>query len=269
MRTFGKTGTKTARVLAIETSTKLLGVAVVDNTGIRCELTIVEPRIHSKMLLPLCMQAMDIVGLAPGDLDCLAVSGGPGSFTGLRIGFATVQGLAFSLDKPVAKVPTFQVYLRQCSAYPRVGIVQGKARSQTVCALYEKVSEHKEAWETASGPGFWTEYGFNETVPAGAMAYNQFLNDLGDKALMPVWVTGDAAEQFSGVAVEAGTYDVRVVDSHLRLPGPGVLGLIGLEMFLEGKVVCASSAVPEYYRRSQAEVVFARKRMKGDSVEHP
>ncbi|HHX09779.1 MAG TPA: tRNA (adenosine(37)-N6)-threonylcarbamoyltransferase complex dimerization subunit type 1 TsaB [Firmicutes bacterium] len=264
MKLSGNTDKQTARILAIETSTELLGVALVDDTGIRCEFTAVEPMIHSKMLLPLSKHALETVGWAPHDLDCLAVSGGPGSFTGLRIGFAMAQGLGFALDKPIAKVPTFEVYLRQCSPYPRVGIVQGRARSQTVCALYEKAVPEVSHGGQASG----TQSGFNEIVPLTAMGSNEFLDYLvdylGDTASLPVWIAGDAADQFAAMAGEAGIECVRTVDSHLRLPAPGVLGLIGVEMFLEGKAVSASSALPDYYRKSQAEVVFACKTKKGD-----
>lgn len=260
MKLSGDTGTKTARVLAIETSTELLGVALVDDTGIRCEFTVIEPMIHSKMLVPLYIQALETVGWNPEDLDCLAVSAGPGSFTGLRIGFAIAQGLAFALDKPIAKVPTFQVYLRQCASYPRVGIVQGRARSQTVCALYEKAAPE------AAGDSR-TRSGFDELVPPTAVDSNRFLDYLGGTPSLPVWITGDAAEQFSKMAGEAGIEGVRPVDTHLRLPVPGILGLIGLEMFLEGNVADASSALPDYYRKSQAEVVLARKAKKGGRVD--
>lgn len=262
MKLSGDTGTKTARVLAIETSTELLGVALVDDTGIRCEFTVIEPMIHSKMLVPLYIQALETVGWNPEDLDCLAVSAGPGSFTGLRIGFAIAQGLAFALDKPIAKVPTFQVYLRQCSCYPRVGMVQGRARSQTVCALCEKAALDRTG-SGHSGDIFGMSR-FNEIMPPTPMDSSRFLDYLGDTASLPVWVTGDAAGQFARMADEAGIRGVRTVDSHLRLPSPGILGLMGLEMFREGKTVSASSALPDYYRESQAEAVFARKAKKGD-----
>ncbi len=251
------------RVLAVETSTELLGVAVVDDSGIRCEFSLFKPRVHSEMLLPMCIHVMSVVGLGFEDIDCFAVSSGPGSFTGLRIGSATVQGLAFSLDKPVAKVPTFQVYLRQCSAFSKVGIVQGKAKSQRVCALYEKSETLPRTFEDSHGVGFHDKYGFSEVVPLGSLSQEEFSGYLRRETHTPVWLAGDAAQQFFSAALEEGISCLKVVDGHLRLPSPGVLGLIGFEMYLAGEVVKASLAVPEYYRRSQAEVVFTRKMKKG------
>lgn len=260
MKQSGDTRNNTPKVLAIETTTDLLGVALVEDTGIRCEFKVIEPMIHSKMLVPLCIHALETAGWAPQDLDCLAVSAGPGSFTGLRIGFAMAQGLGFALDKPIVKVPTFQVYLRQCSAYPRLAIVQGRARSQTVCALYEHAVP-----EMSDG-----EEGFREILAPTAVSSKEFLDYvadyLGDTPSVPVWVTGDAAEQFANLALEAEIEGVTAVAPHLRLPAPGLLGLIGLRMFLEGEAVPAVGGLPDYYRKSQAEVVFARK-AKGERLD--
>ncbi|HHY17153.1 MAG TPA: tRNA (adenosine(37)-N6)-threonylcarbamoyltransferase complex dimerization subunit type 1 TsaB [Firmicutes bacterium] len=256
---------RTNRILAIETSTELLGVSVVDDTGMHFETTIVQARIHSEMLLPLCIQALETAGLAPESIDCLAVSSGPGSFTGLRIGSATVQGFALALKKPVARVPTFEVYLRQCSAYENVGVVQGKARGQTVCALYTKVPS------TSGGPcglpGFWSLYGFEQIVPVAAKSYEDFCENLRKVDSGPVWMTGDAAADFCRVASDSGTCDVRLVDEYFRLPRPGIVGLIGLRMLREGDTVHPSLAIPEYYRRSQAEVVLAQKKARETSDE--
>ncbi len=165
---------RTNRILAIETSTELLGVSVVDDTGMHFETTIVQARIHSEMLH--CVSRLWRQQAWPLEsIDCLAVSSGPGFFTGLRIGSATA-GFALALKKPVARVPTFEVYLRQCSAYENVGVVQGKARGQTVCALYTKVPS------TSGGPcglpGFWSLYGFEQIVPVAAKSYEDFCENL-------------------------------------------------------------------------------------------
>ncbi len=257
------------KILAIETSTELLGVSAADDTGILSELTVVQARIHSEMLLPLCIQALEAAGLTPESVDCFAVSSGPGSFTGLRIGSATVQGLALALKKPVVKVPTFEVYLRQCSAYRNIAIVQGRAKGQTVCALYKKEPAPGVPGQPAqslNGQGFWSLYGFEQVIPTGAKSYEGFCKGLA-AVREPVWITGDAAAEFCRTAPGLGTYDVRPVDEYLLLPRPGIVGLIGRRMFQEGITVAPSSALPEYYRRSQAEVVFAKKRNEGDTRE--
>jgi tRNA threonylcarbamoyladenosine biosynthesis protein TsaB len=95
-------------VLAIETSTPACSVALrMGDTVISryCE----EPRSHTKLVMSMIDKVLGQASIKAADLHGLAVTLGPGSFTGLRIGFATVQGLAFGLDLPVVAVSTLQV----------------------------------------------------------------------------------------------------------------------------------------------------------------
>ncbi len=95
-------------VLAIETSTPACSVALrMGDTVISryCE----EPRSHTKLVMSMVDKVLGQASIKAADLHGLAVTLGPGSFTGLRIGFATVQGLAFGLDLPVVAVSTLQV----------------------------------------------------------------------------------------------------------------------------------------------------------------
>ena len=95
-------------VLAIETSTPACSVALsMGDTVISryCE----EPRSHTKLVMSMVDEILGQASIKAADLNGLAVTLGPGSFTGLRIGFATVQGLAFGLYLPVVAVSTLQV----------------------------------------------------------------------------------------------------------------------------------------------------------------
>ena len=85
------------------------------------------PRSHTQLLMPMIESVLSEVGLKANQLDAIGVAIGPGSFTGLRIGFATTQGLAFGLDIPVIPVSSLQVmvatYMRktahaQCPSKP-------------------------------------------------------------------------------------------------------------------------------------------------------
>lgn len=98
-------------VLAIETSTPACSVALrMGDTVISryCE----EPRSHTKLVMSMVDEVLGQASIKATDLNGLAVTLGPGSFTGLRIGFATVQGLAFGLDLPVVAVSTLQVMVQ-------------------------------------------------------------------------------------------------------------------------------------------------------------
>lgn len=94
-------------ILGLETSTAVCSVGLFRTGELGLEQSIQESHIHSEKLLTLVQQVTRTAGVELRDLDAIAVSIGPGSFTGLRIGLSTAKGLAFSLEKPLVSVPTF------------------------------------------------------------------------------------------------------------------------------------------------------------------
>ncbi|CAA0082143.1 tRNA (adenosine(37)-N6)-threonylcarbamoyltransferase complex dimerization subunit type 1 TsaB [Zhongshania aliphaticivorans] len=94
-------------LLAIEASTEACSVALLHKGRQREDFRLL-PRAHTRYLLPMVDQILSEGGIRLGDLDAIAFSAGPGSFTGLRVCAGVVQGLAFSVDKPVVAVSTLQ-----------------------------------------------------------------------------------------------------------------------------------------------------------------
>ncbi len=247
-------------VLALETSTSLLGVSIISRGKVLYEVSLEKPKAHSSMLLPTCMDAIDVTGIGPGDINCIAVSGGPGSFTGLRIGAATAQGLAYSWDIPVVMVPSFYVYLYQARHAANVVIASGKAKAQAVFGFYQNKPG-------AKNDDFWGYCGFTEAVPAGPYDAASFLGDLRGICKDPIFVTGDGAEALIKVAKSEQSLDdlsarLALLDYYWIHPKAGVLGLIGDHMYQRGFFASAQEAIPDYVRKSQAE---ARKRM-GETI---
>jgi tRNA threonylcarbamoyladenosine biosynthesis protein TsaB len=93
-------------VLGIETATLVCGAAVVRDRAVVADLWLEEKNIHAERLVSLVKEVLNRAGRAQGDLDGIAVSIGPGSFTGLRIGLSVAKGLAYALEKPLVAVPT-------------------------------------------------------------------------------------------------------------------------------------------------------------------
>ena len=90
-------------------------VAVVEEDRTIAEYTIDYKKTHSQTLLPMIDEVAKMVELDLASIDAIAVAGGPGSFTGLRIGSATAKGLGLALEKPLLHIPTvdglaYQVY---------------------------------------------------------------------------------------------------------------------------------------------------------------
>jgi len=95
-------------ILGIETSTAVCSVGLAKESGLRTERSLVESHIHSEKLLTLIREICVEQNLKLSQIDGVAISIGPGSFTGLRIGLSTAKGLCCSLGKPLIAVPTFE-----------------------------------------------------------------------------------------------------------------------------------------------------------------
>ncbi len=94
-------------VLGIETSSEVCSVGFANDEGVRIERNLIDPHIHSEKLLTLITDVMSQAHESLQDLDVVAVSIGPGSFTGLRIGLSTAKGLCYAVGSQLVAIPTF------------------------------------------------------------------------------------------------------------------------------------------------------------------
>lgn len=102
-------------ILAIETSGNLCGVTVFFDNSKYFETSINFKNSHSTLLLDIIDKTLNYAEIKLGDVDCIAVSSGPGSFTGLRIGYSAVKGLAYGANVMICPVPTFEAIALQLS----------------------------------------------------------------------------------------------------------------------------------------------------------
>lgn len=100
-------------VLGVDTSTKSCSVAVVSADGLMAELTLDNDQTHARYVMTMIDQVLSLAGIQLSQLDGMAVTRGPGSFTGLRIGLSTIKGLAQALNKPVVPVSSLEVLAYQ------------------------------------------------------------------------------------------------------------------------------------------------------------
>lgn len=124
-------------LLAIDTSTDLAGLALYDG-AVQAELTWVAGRKHSVQLLPQIERLLELVGLPIGGITAIAAARGPGSFTGVRVGLATAQGLAVALGVPAYGVCSLDILAagQEASALP-VRPLLDAGRNRFATALYE------------------------------------------------------------------------------------------------------------------------------------
>jgi len=97
-----------SKILAIESSANTASVSVIQGDIMLGEITTNYKKTHSERLMPMVQQLFDMLEMQPGDIDYIAVSVGPGSFTGLRIGVSAAKGIAYAAGKPMVAVPTLE-----------------------------------------------------------------------------------------------------------------------------------------------------------------
>ena len=125
------------KILALDSSAIAASAAVFDADRLLAEYTLNNGNTHSETLLPMVESVLKSLSLKISDIDIFAVSAGPGSFTGVRIGAATLKGLAFGSERPCVEVSTLEAL-----AYNLVGQkglicpVMNARRSQVYTALF-------------------------------------------------------------------------------------------------------------------------------------
>ncbi|MGB7061114.1 MAG: tRNA (adenosine(37)-N6)-threonylcarbamoyltransferase complex dimerization subunit type 1 TsaB [Candidatus Zixiibacteriota bacterium] len=126
------------KILGVDTSTMTAGVGIVEDDEILVDLKFDVRVTYSEILMPTIDLAFRTVGMKIDDLDGLAISIGPGSFTGLRIGLSTVKGLCVSSQKPLASVPSLDA-LASLSLYSRyqVAPLLDAKKDQVYAAMYD------------------------------------------------------------------------------------------------------------------------------------
>jgi tRNA threonylcarbamoyladenosine biosynthesis protein TsaB len=230
-------------LLAIETATETVGVAVGTEAGVRAELTLTGRRRHVETLTPaiehLCLQ----VGLAIGDLGAVAVDVGPGLFTGLRVGVATAKGLAQALGIGVIVRSSLEILVRAAADAGHRGQVLAAVdarRGEVFATMCEVAGRAGSQPAEILAPGLFTP-----AALAGA---------LGGLAGQPVLAFGDGAQRY---ADQLGAVPgVTCVTGALAFPPPGTLLAMAAEP--GATPVDPQSVVPLYMREADARSNFAQ-----------
>ncbi|MBN1994667.1 MAG: tRNA (adenosine(37)-N6)-threonylcarbamoyltransferase complex dimerization subunit type 1 TsaB [Anaerolineae bacterium] len=138
-------------ILAIDTATQYASLALANPDSIFAEESWFSGRKHTVELMPRLARMLKLANLKVADLTALAVSLGPGSFTGLRIGLAVAKGLALPHKLPVVGVPTLEIvaYPFRADNLPVWAIVQA-GRGRILAACYTRVDDH---WQALDEPG--------------------------------------------------------------------------------------------------------------------
>lgn len=146
------------KVLSIETSSVVASVAISDQQGVIGEMTINHPRTHSQKLMPMVKDLFETLDLKIDDIDVIAVSNGPGSFTGVRIGLTTAKALAHSKNIPLVTFSTLDSLAMNVSYFSGKIISLVDGRREKVFVKETIFNNNKEMIQSEETMGMIQDY---------------------------------------------------------------------------------------------------------------
>ena len=222
------------KVLGLDSATWTASVGVVDGEQILAERSTPATTSHAVSLVGLIDATLADAGLGIGDLDLMAVSIGPGSFTGLRIGLSVAKGLSLATGVPLVAVPTLEALARVA-----------RGRSGVICAALD--ARKGEVYMAA----FRDEGETMETVIApAAVSLDQFLLRLPS----PCTIVGDAIEAYEGRLRPRLGPGVEILPFTRVAPRGSVVASLGRRRFAVAGAVSLEVLEPVYIRPSEAEL---------------
>ncbi len=221
-------------ILAIDSSAKAASAAVVSEEAVLASFHLDVKLTHSQTLMPMCQQVLACAGLTMEDIHGIAVSKGPGSFTGLRIGMAAVKGLAFAKNLPCVGVSTLKSLAYNLQGFEGIACaVMDARRNQVYNALF--------ALRDGAVSRLCEDRAISvEELKAELAGFNQ-----------PVFLVGDGAQLCLRAMPELPR--LRLAPLAVRTARAASVGVAALPDFLSGNTVDAETLMPAYLRLPQAQ----------------
>lgn len=222
-------------VLAVDTSTWTGGVAVLKGDTVAAEIHVSTRKTHAKRLMYVIDSALKMAEMELDAVEAFAVTIGPGSFTGLRIGVSAVKGLAFATGRPVTGVSTLDVLVSQFPWYPNAVCPMLDARKgQIYTALYEWGPDGhwcKVLQDCAIDPGVWI-----------------------GRIDRPCLFVGDGSVIYHDVIDRGMGSLAQFAPACLQGIRASVVARVGVDQIRKGNAVDVTLLAPNYVRKSDAEI---------------
>lgn len=234
------------KILAIDSSGQTASVALWEDDLTLAEFSIHAKKTHSQTLLPMLQDVLEKIELDMEEIDAIAVTSGPGSFTGLRIGSATAKGLGFALDKPIIPVPTleglaYNLYGTECIVCP----LMDARRNQTYTGLFEFAKNR---------PG---EYDMIVIKEQCAVPVEEILEACNEQACKQagrnVVFLGDGIPVFREEIARQLRVPYSFAPAHMNRQRAAAVAALAARYYEQGRMQTAAEYAPEYLRLSQAE----------------
>ncbi len=228
------------RVLGIDTSTSCGSVGLIDDGKVLSDFLLDLPVTHSERLLGAIEFVLKETRCHIENIDGWAVSLGPGSFTGLRIGVSTVKGLAFATQKPVAGVSILDVLASQISPTPYLICPILDAKKQEVYTAFYR-------YEEGNFPRRQSTY--------MAVRPEELVKSIKERTIF----IGDGIKTYAGYLRSSLASLAIVLSFPLNLPHGSMVAKLGLELLRKGAYLDLSTFSPIYIRPSEAEIKWKEK----------
>ena len=228
------------KILGIESAALVASVAILDEDITIAEYTTNFKKTHSETLLPMLDEIIKMTGIDCSELSAIAVSGGPGSFTGLRIGAACAKGLGLALDLPLIHVPTLDAMaLNIYSSDAIIVPIMDARRNQVYTGIYKNdcnLEIIKDSMAVAIDELF------------------EILKDLDNKEkIKKIIFLGDGVPVFREYIDKNLEIAHDFAPANLNRQRASNIAMLGMEMLKSDNIISADDMRPEYLRKSQAE----------------
>ena len=230
-------------ILSIDTSSQVSSVAVLSAERVAAEISMQGALKHSETLMPHIETALRMARVEKSELEGIAVSIGPGSFTGLRIGLASAKMMAYALHIPLIAVPTLEALAHHY-------ICEGVRLVPMMDAQKGNVYAQEFVWRM-DGDALKLQ----EIRPLAILPLTEVIAGL-ENVEQPVILLGDAMQKKTTLALPA---TVRLAPIHARMPRAACVGLTALTRLARGEMDDPMTAAPLYLRRSEAEVLWEKR----------
>ncbi len=224
------------KILAIESSGLVASVAVIENGSLLGEYTMNHKKTHSQTLLPMLDELAKMIELDLSSLDAIAVSKGPGSFTGLRIGSATAKGLGLALEKPIIPVPTVDAL-----AYNLWGT------DKVVCPLMD--ARRQQAY---TGLYAFENGRLHTLIPQCAVDIKDIIEEVNKHGKSVIFL-GDGVPVFKEYIEKDVTVPYEFAPATCHIQRATSVAALAEVLYEKGVVETAVEHKPDYLRLSQAE----------------
>lgn len=236
------------KIIAIESSALVASAAIVTESQLIAEYTMNNKKTHSQTLLPMISEIVKASELDMNGVDAIAISRGPGSFTGLRIGSATAKGLGLALNKPIVEVSTLEAlaYNFYGTGDALICPIMDARRAEVYSGIYEFAS-----MDSAEGnaPMKSVLKCLKEETAGPLTDIIAALNAIGRRVIF----TGDAVPVYTDIIAENMKVPYSFAPIHMSRQRAAAVGARAVELYAEGKTVDAADHAPTYLRVSQAE----------------